>query len=260
MTSRLRAAHSLVASAAAFSLTATMGLSAYAQTTPGAAPPSTAAQPLPPPAAQPLPPSAAPPPPPGAAPTTPPGAAPPPPGAMPPPAPPPGAMPPPGAAPPPGGDPGMGTAPLPTGPAADAPMAPPPPSGENAYLTSRVPAYVAFGVAGAGLIVGTVAGFSALSAKSDYDDRPTFENAEKVENRSALADVGFGAFVVAGITGALFFLAGDSSSSASPPPPAAGAKAGPRRVGSLGASKASGWQLAPIVSQRSQGAAFTLRF
>lgn len=135
------------------------------------APAAWAQQPMAPPAAQPLPP----PPPPGAAPAPLPGSAPAQPGGYP------------GAAPAqPGAYPGAAPAtPVPPGPAVGAPPAgdvgptdvttdaPVVPKGSG-YTNSKVPAYVAFGVAGVGLVAGTIFGISALSAKSDYKDDPTY--------------------------------------------------------------------------------------
>lgn len=204
----------------------------------------------PPPAAQPAPPPALPPA--QALPSGPPGAVPGPPGAVP--GPPgaapgaPGAMPGPAEAPPAGPqvyppDPSAGQA-------AEAAMeaAPAPPKGTG-YMNSKTPAYAAFGVAGIGLIVGTVTGVMALSAKKDFEDTPTYAKANRFDNLTAVADVGLGAFVLAGVTGAVLYLV---SPEAAKPEAAASAAAKPRAR--------TGFSVAPVVSPRTQGAALTLRF
>ncbi|MCU0684655.1 MAG: hypothetical protein MUF34_20815 [Polyangiaceae bacterium] len=119
----------------------------------------------------------------------------------------------------------------------------------SGFTNSKVPAYIAFGIAGLGLVTGTAFGISALSAKSTYQDNPTYQKAESVENRSLASDIGFATFVIAGITGAVFYLSeGGAAASA---PPAAARRPAPTRTG---------LRIEPTVTPRVQGASLTLRF
>jgi len=75
---------------------------------------------------------------------------------------------------------------------------------------SNVPAYVTLGIAGAGVILGTVFGIQALGAKRDFDDDPSVDNADKAERAALIADMSFGVALTFGITGAvLLFSSGD---------------------------------------------------
>jgi hypothetical protein len=78
-----------------------------------------------------------------------------------------------------------------------APEPPPPPPEEP----SKVPAYVTLGIAGAGAIVGTIFGVSALQKKSDFDDNPTNELADDVERNALISDMAFGVAITLGVTG-----------------------------------------------------------
>lgn len=232
---------SRLSGAVALALGASMLLgpgSAFAQSAPPAA------QPTPPPTMAPMPP----PPPPGAQPTAP-GQP------LPPAAGQPGAAPPPAAGPmPPAGP----VAAPPTDPAEgpEAPTGYVPPADAQAD-NSKLPAYIAFGVAGASLIAGTALGIAALAAKSDYDDKAkndpagAQELANKVDDRALLADTFFGAALVAGLSGAIVYFIDPK-----PAAPAAGAPAASKRT----TKTQTGFSLAPIASPRAQGAAFTLRF
>ncbi len=126
------------------------------------------------------------------------------------------------------------------------PMAPPPPPGTK-FMTSNTPAYASFAVAGVGLVIGTVAGVMALSAKSEYEDTPTYKKADRFDDLARLADVGFGTAVVAGVTGAVLYFI-DSSPTAQ------------KAAASRASRERTGFRLAPMVSPRAQGAALTLRF
>ena len=109
--------------------------------------------------------------------------------------------------------------PPPPGPPSGAPpVVQPPPA--PAAPPSRVPAYVAFGVGGVGLAVGSVFGVLALSSKSSLDSACTSakicppssqSNIDSLHSNSIASTIGFGAMVVsAGVGTYLFF-------SASPP-------------------------------------------
>jgi hypothetical protein len=82
-------------------------------------------------------------------------------------------------------------------PVVEAPAPPPPPAKEP----SKVPAYVTLGIAGAGAVVGTIFGVSALSKKSDFDDNPTNELADDVERNALISDMAFGVAITLGVTG-----------------------------------------------------------
>jgi hypothetical protein len=81
---------------------------------------------------------------------------------------------------------------------------------------SKIPAYILWGGAGVSLIVGTIYGVSTLSAKSDFDDDPTYARGDSVHNRSIAADVGFGLGLVLGITGTVFYFLADKPAEATP--------------------------------------------
>jgi hypothetical protein len=74
---------------------------------------------------------------------------------------------------------------------------PPPPVEKR----SMVPAYVTLGIATAGAVVGTVFGLKALSAKSDFKDRPTTSSADDTERNALIADMAFGVAITLGVTG-----------------------------------------------------------
>jgi len=88
--------------------------------------------------------------------------------------------------------------------------APPPPPPPPPKTRSNVPAYVTLGVAGAGAILGTVFGIQALGAKSDFDENPTVDNADKAERAALIADMSFGVALTFGITGAVLLFSGSS--------------------------------------------------
>ena len=100
------------------------------------------------------------------------------------------------------------------------PKTPPPETPEEDEGGSNVPAYVTLGIAGAGVILGTVFGIQALGAKSDCDDKvedpaatpaELTDLADKAERAALIADMSFGVALTFGITGAvlLFSSGGD---------------------------------------------------
>jgi hypothetical protein len=92
-------------------------------------------------------------------------------------------------------------------PAAPAPLAPRADAVDATEAPrSNVPAYVAFGLAGAGVVVGTVFGVSALGPYNDYQKAPTAESARRAERYALVADVAFGAAFAAGVTGAVLLV------------------------------------------------------
>jgi hypothetical protein len=96
---------------------------------------------------------------------------------------------------------------------AAAPLPPEPPPVEPQPAVeeegrSNVPAYVTLGIAGAGVILGTVFGIQALGAKSDFDDEPSVDNADEAERAALIADMSFGVALTFGITGAVLLFSG----------------------------------------------------
>lgn len=86
------------------------------------------------------------------------------------------------------------------------PVAPPP------APRSNVPAYVTLGLAGAGAIVGTIFGVSALSSKSAFNEPggATVENADKTDRNALIADMSFAVALTFGVTGAVLLLSNDT--------------------------------------------------
>jgi hypothetical protein len=78
---------------------------------------------------------------------------------------------------------------------------------------SKLPSYLMWGVGGASLITGAVLGITALTAKSDFNDNPTYAAADRVEGRAIAADVALGLGAVLLITGTAFYLMPDSQES-----------------------------------------------
>lgn len=100
-------------------------------------------------------------------------------------------------------------------------------------------------VGGASLITGTVLGITALSAKSDFDDNPTYDAADKVEGRTIAADIAFGLSAVLLVTGTVFYFLPDSQESR---PTASNPKRPTARV-----------QFAPMLG-RTNGGAVSIQF
>jgi hypothetical protein len=80
----------------------------------------------------------------------------------------------------------------------------------SAPARSKVPAYVALGVAGAGVVVGTIYGLGALSAQKDFKANPTDGAADRAESKALVSDIAFGAAFASGVT-ALVLLLTDGS-------------------------------------------------
>jgi hypothetical protein len=89
-----------------------------------------------------------------------------------------------------------------------APMPPPAPPPEPRSL---VPAFVTLGIATAGVVVGTVFGLQALSAKSDFEDNPTTDAADDTERNALIADMAFGVAITLGVTGIVLLTSGDDA-------------------------------------------------
>jgi hypothetical protein len=107
--------------------------------------------------------------------------------------------PPPVAAVPPSTAPTTTAAPPPTQP--DKPSEPP----------SKVPAYVTLGLAGVGVVVGTIFGIQALGAKSDFEAEPTTDNADTADRNALIADMSFAVALTFGVTGTVLLLSSGKS-------------------------------------------------
>jgi hypothetical protein len=99
-------------------------------------------------------------------------------------------------------------------PAAAPPPAPAAPAETAKKRSSKVPAYVTLGLAGAGAVVGTVFGVMALSKKGDFDDEPTTKNADDTERNALVADMAFGVALTLGVTGIVLLTSKDDSETA----------------------------------------------
>ncbi|WP_437999085.1 PEGA domain-containing protein [Sorangium sp. So ce185] len=95
-------------------------------------------------------------------------------------------------------------------PAAEVPPAQPPPPAPATEPRSPVPAYVTLGLAGAGVVVGTIFGIQALGAKGDFDDQPTTKNADRVDRFALISDMSFAVALTFGVTGAVLLLTDDA--------------------------------------------------
>jgi hypothetical protein len=93
-----------------------------------------------------------------------------------------------------------------------------PPEEENTGGTSKIPAYVTLGLAGAGFVVGTIFGISALSSKSDYEADPTQDSFDSTERNALIADMAFGASIAFGVTGVVLLLTADDGEEAAGAP------------------------------------------
>lgn len=86
---------------------------------------------------------------------------------------------------------------------------------EHASEGTPAALYVGAGLTGVGLVAGTIFGFMALSEKSDFDDAPSNEAADRGERFALIADISFGVAVAAGIaTAVMYFTRSGSSESA----------------------------------------------
>ncbi len=96
-------------------------------------------------------------------------------------------------------------------PAAEMPPAQPPPPAPSVEPRSRVPAYVTLGLAGAGVVVGTIFGIQALGAKGDFDESPTTDAADRVDRFALISDMSFAVALTFGVTGAVLLLTDDAT-------------------------------------------------
>jgi tetratricopeptide (TPR) repeat protein len=85
----------------------------------------------------------------------------------------------------------------------------PPPAAEP---ISPAALWITGGIGAAGIVTGTVLGFLALKAKSDFDSDPTESHADKGERLALFADVGFGVGIMALATTAVLIFTHDAPS------------------------------------------------
>jgi hypothetical protein len=108
---------------------------------------------------------------------------------------------------------------------------------------TRWPYYILWGAAGVSLTVGVIAGATALSAKADFDDKPTYGHAESVERRALIADVALGLGVVLAVSGTIFYLT-----------------RGEARTPQRAALRPARLQVGPLLGGHARGVAACLRF
>ena len=115
-------------------------------------------------------------------------------------------------------------------PPVSTPIAPPPPTVPPAPgpTGSNTLAYVALGVGGAGLLVGTVTGVLALGKASDCPNKvcATQSNLDDAKGMATISTVGFGVGIVGVAVGAVLLVVGHNRESA--PPPTAAARYKPK--------------------------------
>lgn len=86
---------------------------------------------------------------------------------------------------------------------ADAMTSPPPLTAADTSPSTGV--WVTTAIAGVGLVTGTVFGFLALSAQSDFDSNPTADAADRGETFALVADLAFGVAIAAGVTAIVLY-------------------------------------------------------
>ena len=89
------------------------------------------------------------------------------------------------------------------------------------------------------MVVGTIFGLGALSAKSDFNKTPTTSLADKAERNALIADMAFGIAVTLGVTGTVLLVTSGGSSE-------------PAKTGAV--KKAPTYGFAPMIGPNAQGA------
>jgi hypothetical protein len=125
--------------------------------------------------------------------------------------------------------------------------------GAEMAAPSRIPAILLWAVGGASLAVGAAFGIAAISAKNDFDSKPTYDLADKVHDRAVISDVGFGLGLVLVATGTVFYFSGAGPSAE---PRVAAASAGAGGTGS-GVGRL---RFAPLIGSTSGGGVVSMRF
>jgi hypothetical protein len=127
------------------------------------------------------------------------------------------------------------------------PTEPPPSEAPMTTKPSKIPSYILWGLGGASLIVGAVFGVSALKAKSDFNDSPSYSRADSAHDRGVAADAALGLGIILAATGTLFYFLED-------PAPEASTHANART------KTLSDLRVAPLVTPRAGGGAVSFRF
>jgi hypothetical protein len=117
---------------------------------------------------------------------------------------------------------------------------------------SRLAAFLFGGVAIVGVGVGTVFGVLALNDQSSYNATPTGSSLANANQDAVIADVAFGAAVIAGVTSVVLYLRPDDAPPAPVKPAAGVAPAAPPGHVSF--------TVAPIARPHGAGAGVVLRF
>jgi hypothetical protein len=115
---------------------------------------------------------------------------------------------------------------------------------------SHLPSILMWAVGGASLAVGAAFGIAAISAKNDFDSKPTYDLADKVHDRAVISDVGFGLGLVLVATGTVFYFSGPATSAESKVAASTGG-VGPN---------AGRVRFAPLIGSTSGGGVVTMRF
>jgi hypothetical protein len=142
--------------------------------------------------------------------------------------------------------PNPGLAPLPGPVEATLPSPLPPPR------TSKLPSFILWGAAAASLIVGGAFAIAASSAKSDFDDDPTYDKADKVHDRAVKADVGLGLGIILAVTGTIFFLTDSRGDAGTATADHNGKTSKPGAVAHV--------NFAPLISPNAGGGVVSMRF
>jgi hypothetical protein len=102
-----------------------------------------------------------------------------------------------------------GPPPLAPGALPPAPVTPP----EPAPKKNNTPAYVAFGIGGAGILIGSIAGVVALSKAGDCPSKvcPTQSDLDSAKSTATISTIGFGVGIVGVAVGTVLFLTGNKS-------------------------------------------------
>jgi hypothetical protein len=113
----------------------------------------------------------------------------------------------------------------------------------------KIAAFIFGGVAVVGVGVGTAFGVLSLNDQSSFNAHPTFGAASSGNQEAVVADVCFGAAVIAGVTSVVLFVRGASGDAAVPSQPV-------RNPTPVHVS----FSISPIVSPHGGGAGAVLRF
>jgi tetratricopeptide (TPR) repeat protein len=116
----------------------------------------------------------------------------------------------------------------------------PPAEADGDRASTRLPVWIAVGVAGAGVVTGTLLGALALKTRNEFDKNPTEARADKGERLALFSDVGFGVAAAAGVTALVLYLTAGK--------------------GEAEATASTAFTVAPAIAERDVGLTGTLRF